>query len=136
MLTLTAINGIAYGNLLFLMAAGLTLIFGVLRVINMAHGSFYLLGAHVAISIAQSGGGIVAAALAGGITAAALGAAAEHLFLNRLQGNYLAQVLVTIGIYLIIGDLSLVIWGGTPARPHLAGRTQFQRSTRFPSLSR
>lgn len=114
MLTLTAINGIAYGNLLFLMAAGLTLIFGVLRVINMAHGSFYLLGAHVTISTAQGGGGIVLAALAGGMTAAVLGAAAERTLLNRLQDNYLAQVLVTIGIYLIIGDLALLTWGGTP----------------------
>lgn len=114
MMTVTAINGISFGNLLFLMAAGLTLIFGVLRVINMAHGSFYLLGAHIAISVAQGGGGIIAAALIGGLSAAVVGVAAERMILNRLQGNYLAQVLVTIGIYLIIGDVALLIWGGTP----------------------
>ena len=114
MLTLTLINGVAYGSLLFLMAAGFTLIFGVLRVINMAHGSLYLLGAHIAISTVQYGWGIVAGVLAGSLSAAALGALAEKTILHRLQGDYLAQVLVTFGIYLIIGDLALATWGGTP----------------------
>ncbi len=114
MVTLYVVNGLAYGNLLFLMAAGFTLIFGVLRVINMAHGSLYLLGAHVAITVAQSGFGVWAAILAGALVAAVVGAAAERLLLYRLQGDYLAQVLVTIGVFMIVGDLALLIWGGTP----------------------
>ena len=113
-MTLYVVNGLAYGNLLFLMAAGFTLIFGVLRVINMAHGSLYLLGAHVAISVAQSGAGIWAGILAGSIVAAAIGSIAERFLLYRLQGDYLAQVLVTIGLFMIIGDLALLYWGGTP----------------------
>lgn len=114
MVTLYLVNGLAYGNLLFLMAAGFTLIFGVLRVINMAHGSLYLLGAHVAITVAQSGFGIWAAIAAGALVAAIVGAAAERLLLYRLQGDYLAQVLVTIGVFMIVGDLALLVWGGTP----------------------
>ena len=114
MLFLTLINGVAYGCLLFEMAAGFTLIFGVLRVINMAHGSIYLLGAHIAISVVEHGWGIPAGVIAGSLSAAALGVLAEKTILHRLQGDYLAQVLVTIGLYLIIGDLSLATWGGTP----------------------
>src|SRR3954471_21637177 len=104
MTALYLVNGVAYGNLLFLMAAGFTLIFGVLRVINMAHGSFYLLGAYVAISTAESGGGFLAGVLAGAAVAAMLGVLAERFLLYRLQGDYLAQVFVTIGLFLIISD--------------------------------
>ena len=114
MVTLYLVNGLAYGNLLFLMAAGFTLIFGVLRVINMAHGSLYLLGAHVAISTGQAGYGIFVAIAAGALSSAAIGAIVERVFLYRLQGDYLAQVLVTIGIFMIVGDLALLTWGGTP----------------------
>jgi branched-chain amino acid transport system permease protein len=114
MTALHLVNGIAYGNLLFLMAAGFTLIFGVLRVINMAHGSLYLLGAYVAISTAESGGGFLTGILAGAAVAATLGALAERSLLYRLQGDYLAQVFVTIGLYLIVSDLALWWWGGGP----------------------
>ena len=114
MIALYLVNGVAYGNLLFLMAAGFTLIFGVLRVINMAHGSFYLLGAYLAIAVADHGGGLLLGILCGAVATAALGAIAERLLLCHLQGDYLAQVLVTIGLLLIIGDISLVIWGGAP----------------------
>jgi branched-chain amino acid transport system permease protein len=114
MTALYLVNGVAYGNLLFLMAAGFTIIFGVLRVINMAHGSLFLLGAHIAISVAQSGGGILLAIACAALATALLGAMAERLLLHRLQGDYLAQVLVTIGLFLIISDLSTYIWGGTP----------------------
>src|SRR5437588_4564901 len=114
MTALYLVNGVAYGNLLFLMAAGFTLIFGVLRVINMAHGSLYLLGAHITISVAASGAGLLLAIACGALVTALLGAIAERLLLYHLQGDYLAQVLVTIGLFLIVSDLSVYTWGGTP----------------------
>ncbi|MBN9085242.1 MAG: hypothetical protein BGP04_11720 [Rhizobiales bacterium 62-17] len=114
MMTLQLVNGIAYGNLLFLIAAGFTLIFGILRVINMAHGSFFLLGAHVAISVATATQSVLAGLIAGSLAAALLGALMERVLLYRIQGNYLAQVIVTIGVLMIVGDLCQVYWGGTP----------------------
>src|SRR6476469_402973 len=105
MIALYLVNGVAYGNLLFLMAAGFTLIFGVLRVINMAHGSFYLLGAYIAITITQNGGGLLLAIACGALATALLGAIVERLLLYRLQCDYLGQVLVTIGLFLIVSDL-------------------------------
>ncbi|MDF2119443.1 ABC transporter permease [Roseiarcaceae bacterium H3SJ34-1] len=113
-MALQLVNGIAYGNLLFLIAAGFTLIFGILRVINMAHGSLYLLGAHTAISTATVTHSVWAGIIAGALAAAALGALIERTLLYRIQGNYLAQVIVTIGVLMIVGDLCQVYWGGTP----------------------
>jgi branched-chain amino acid transport system permease protein len=113
-MTLQLVNGIAYGNLLFLIAAGFTLIFGILRVINMAHGSLYLLGAHVAISAATVTHSVWVGIIAGALAAAVLGALIERTLLYRIQGNYLAQVIVTIGVLMIVGDLCQVYWGGTP----------------------
>lgn len=113
-MTLQLVNGIAYGNLLFLIAAGFTLIFGILRVINMAHGSLYLLGAHTAISTATATHSVWAGLLAGALAAATLAAVIERTLLYRIQGNYLAQVIVTIGVLMIVGDLCQVYWGGTP----------------------
>jgi branched-chain amino acid transport system permease protein len=113
-MTLQLVNGIAYGNLLFLIAAGFTLIFGILRVINMAHGSLYLLGAHAAISTATVTQSVWAGIIVGALAAAALGALIERTLLYRIQGNYLAQVIVTLGVLMIVGDLCQVYWGGTP----------------------
>jgi branched-chain amino acid transport system permease protein len=114
LLTISLVNGVAYGSLLFLLAAGFSMIFGVLKVINLAHGSYYLVGAHVTISVYEMGGGVLLAALAGAATGALLGAACERFILYRMQGDYLSQVLSTVGILLILGDLSMLTWGGTP----------------------
>jgi branched-chain amino acid transport system permease protein len=114
MLTISLVNGVAYGSLLFLLAAGFSMIFGVLKVINLAHGSYYLFGAHVAISVFEAGAGLAVAALAGAAVGAAFGAVCERAFLYRLQGDYLAQVLVTVGLLLVLGDTAQIVWGGTP----------------------
>jgi len=113
-LTISLVNGVAYGSLLFLLAAGFSMIFGVLKVINLAHGSYYLVGAHIAISVFEMGGGVVLAALAGAASGALLGAICERFILYRMQGDYLSQVLATVGVLLILGDLSQFTWGGTP----------------------
>jgi branched-chain amino acid transport system permease protein len=121
MLTISIVNGIAYGCLLFLLAAGFSMIFGVLKIVNLAHGSFFLFGAHVALSIYEAGGGLALALAGGGAIGAVFGLFCERFILNRLQGDYLGQVLVTMGILFILGDVALIIWGGTPRMLHPPG---------------
>jgi branched-chain amino acid transport system permease protein len=114
MLTISIVNGIAYGCLLFLLAAGFSMIFGVLKVVNLAHGSFFLFGAHTALSIYGAGGGLALAVAGGAAVGAAFGWFCERGLLNQLQGDYLGQVLVTMGLLFILGDVAQIIWGGTP----------------------
>lgn len=111
---ISIINGTAYGCLLFLLAAGFSMIFGVLKIVNLAHGSFFLFGAHVALSVYEAGFGLPLAVAAGAATGAALGWFCERTLLNQLQGDYLGQVLVTMGLLFILSDVALVIWGGMP----------------------
>jgi branched-chain amino acid transport system permease protein len=109
------LNGLAFGMLLFLLAAGLSLIFGLLRILNLAHGSYYLLGAYVALSVVRATGSLLLAMLAGVAAVVALGVVMERLFLRRLpHQEELPQALLTFGFLLIIGDVALWIWGGTP----------------------
>jgi branched-chain amino acid transport system permease protein len=107
-------NGISYGALLFLLAGGLSLIFGVMRIVNLAHGSYFMLGGYIGLSVMWRTGSFGAALLAGGIAIALVGAGMERLFLRRLPGQTLGQVLMTIGFALIFQDLALLIWGGDP----------------------
>jgi len=113
-LTISIVNGVAYGCLLFLLAAGFSMIFGVLKIVNLAHGSFFLFGAHVALSTYESGAGLGAALVAGAAVGGAFGLFCERALLRRLQGDYLGQVLITMGVMLILGDVALILWGGTP----------------------
>jgi branched-chain amino acid transport system permease protein len=107
-------NGLSYGALLFLLASGLSLIFGVMRVVNLAHGSYFMLGGYVGLSVSWRTGSYVLALLAGAIVIALVGIAMERAFLRRLPGQTLGQVLMTIGFALIFQDLALLIWGGDP----------------------
>jgi branched-chain amino acid transport system permease protein len=108
------LNGVSFGMLLFLLAAGLSLIFGLMRILNLAHGSYYLLGAYVALSVVNSSGSFVLAAAAGIAAVVVLGVVMERLFLRRLPREELPQALLTFGFLLIVGDLSLAYWGGGP----------------------
>jgi branched-chain amino acid transport system permease protein len=118
-------NGLSYGALLFLLASGLSLIFGVMRIVNLAHGSYFMLGGYVGLSVAWRTGSYVLALLAGAVAIALVGIAMERLFLRRLPGQTLGQVLMTIGFALIFQDLALLIWGGDPytirVPPQLSG---------------
>ncbi|HEY6895309.1 MAG TPA: hypothetical protein VI258_14135, partial [Rhodanobacteraceae bacterium] len=113
------LNGLASASSLFLIAAGLTLIFGVTRIVNFAHGSFYMVGAFIAYSAGHalgayddSASGFWLAALAAGMLAGALGAAIEMTLLKRLYGSAeLLQLTATFGIVLIVGDAALALWG-------------------------
>jgi len=109
-----AFNGISYGALLFLLASGLSLIFGVMRVVNLAHGSYFMLGGYVGLSVIWRTGSYVLALVAGALALALVGIAMERLFLRRLSGQTLGQVLMTVGFALIFQDLALLIWGGDP----------------------
>ena len=108
------LNGVSFGMLLFLLAAGLSLIFGLMRILNLAHGSYYLLGAYVALSVVNATGSFVLAAAAGIAAVVGLGILMERVFLRRLPREELPQALLTFGFLLIVGDLSLAVWGGGP----------------------
>jgi branched-chain amino acid transport system permease protein len=107
-------NGLSYGALLFLLASGLSLIFGVMRIVNLAHGSYFMLGGYVGLSVVWRTGSYALALLAGAVALALVGIAMERLFLRRLAGQPLGQVLMTIGFALIFQDVALLIWGGDP----------------------
>jgi len=107
-------NGISYGALLFLLAGGLSLIFGMMRIVNMTHGSYYLLGGYVALTVIARTENFWLAILVGALVIALIGVCEWNAFLKRLSGQELGQVLTTMGFALIFQDLALVIWGGDP----------------------
>ena len=109
---LQTLNGISYAALLFLLASGFTLTFGLMRIVNMTHGAYYLFGGYIGLTLAKSTGSLLLALIGGGIAAAILGYFADRVLIKRTGENHLTQVLVTIGIAYIIGDISLEIWGG------------------------
>ncbi|MGE8590813.1 MAG: branched-chain amino acid ABC transporter permease, partial [Alcaligenes sp.] len=133
------LNGLADASALFLVSAGLSLIFGVTRVVNFAHGSFYMLGVYLAWTFTTWFGdgpaywaGLLLAAVATGL----IGAAAEWLVLKRLyRAPELFQLLATFALVLIIGDAALAIWGPedlfAARAPGLSGAVQIL-GRRFP----
>ena len=107
-------NGVSYGALLFLLAGGLSLIFGMMRIVNMTHGSYYLLGGYVALTVMWRGGPFLLAIVVAALAIALIGIGEWNAFLKRLSGQELGQVLTTMGFALIFQDLGLVLWGGDP----------------------
>ena len=136
-LAVQLLNGLASASSLFLIAAGLTLIFGVTRIVNFAHGSFFMLGAYVAYSAGRAlqphaGGalGFFAAALVAALSIALLGALIEVLLLKRLYpAPELLQLTATFGIVLIVRDATLALWGAEdrlgPRVPGLDGAVEW-----------
>ena len=105
-------SGLIIGMLLFLVAAGLTLIFGVLKVVNFTHGSFYMLGAYLALSVYQVSGSFALAVVCAGAGVALFGLVFERLFMSRVYGsNVLMQLLVCYAFILILDDAVKLIWG-------------------------
>jgi len=106
------LNGLQYGLLLFLVASGLTLIFGILGIINLAHGSFYMVGAFLAFSLTQRLGNFWLALAAGVVLAVALGIALEWLVMRFLyRRDHLYQVLLTYGLILVFEEARSLLWG-------------------------
>jgi branched-chain amino acid transport system permease protein len=107
-----AFNGISYGALLFLLAAGLSLIFGVMRIVNLAHGSFFLLGGYVALTVIWTTGSWLLAIPVAALTVAVVGLLMERVFLRPLGFDPLRQVLLTVGFAYLFQQAALDIWGG------------------------
>ena len=130
------LNGISFGMLLFLLAAGLSLIYGLMRILNLAHGSYYLLGGYVGLTVVGVTGSFVLAALVGSVTVAFLGIVMERFFLRRFPKQELPQVLLTFGFLFIFADVALWIWGGNPQtlpKPGIFSSSIWLGSIVFPS---
>jgi branched-chain amino acid transport system permease protein len=108
------LNSVAFGGLLFLLSSGFSLIFGLMRIPNLAHGAFFMLGAYFGFTLLQLKLHFWLAALIGGLGVGLLGIVMERLVLRRLAGNEQGQVLVTLGVSFIIADICLLVWTGDP----------------------
>lgn len=109
-----AVNSVALGGLLFLLSSGFSLIFGLMRIPNLTHGSFFMLGAYFGVFFIGIGANFWIAALASGLLMAGIGALVERLLLRQLAGRELAQVLLTLGLSFMVADTCLMIWKGDP----------------------
>ncbi len=113
-----SVNAVAFGGLLFLLSAGFSLIFGLMRIPNLTHGSLFMLGAYFGAALIIGIGGMQLnfwlAAILATLGVALLGALVERLLLRQLPGQPLAQVLVTLGLSFIAADFCLMVWGGDP----------------------
>jgi branched-chain amino acid transport system permease protein len=105
-------SGVTLGALYFLVAAGFTLIFGLMRNVNLAHGSLYLLGGYLGYEISEATGSWLLAFPAVFVLVAALGLVLQHQVFRRMEGEELRQTMVTIGISVVLADIMLWIWGG------------------------
>ncbi len=136
------LNALQYGLLLFLVASGLTLIFGIMGVINLAHGSFYMIGAYMAFALAAPvaatfGGGFFATLLVGTVLAVLLGYVLEWVFFSFLyEREHLQQVLMTYGLILVFEELRSLLVGddvhGVPVPPLLAGTLPLGEMMTYP----
>jgi len=107
-------NSLTWAMVLFLLSAGLTIVYGQMRIVNLAQGSFYLVGAYVAISLAQLSGSFFMALVVGATVIAVFGIAIERLAIRPLYVAPLYQVLMTYGIMLVLGELAKLVWGTLP----------------------
>ena len=105
-------NGISYGALLFLIGSGLSLIFGVMRIVNLAHGSYFLWGGYIALSVIAATGSWALSLPVAALAVAVIGLVMERLFLRPLGFDPLRQVLLTVGFAYLFQQGSLDIWGG------------------------
>jgi branched-chain amino acid transport system permease protein len=110
-----SLNGLQFGLMLFLLAAGLTLVFGIMDMINLAHGSLYMIGAFLTASLVQATGSFWLGVLLALAATAAIGASLEFTLLRQLyQRDHLSQVLATFALILISNELVRMIWGPQP----------------------
>ena len=111
----TLLNGLAFSALLFLLAAGLTLILGFARIINFAHGSLFLLGGYICVTVANATGNWWITLLISALSLAIIGGVIEFSLLRRIYGKAeLLQLILTFGIVLIVEDIAKMIWGNVP----------------------
>jgi branched-chain amino acid transport system permease protein len=108
------LNGLTTGALLFFVAAGLTVVFGLMRILNLAHGGLFLLGGFVGWSVQQATGSFTLALVAGAVAAGLLGLILQQGFSRTLLGSPSNQVLLTLGIAFVLNNAYLALWGGAP----------------------
>ncbi len=131
-------NGVQYGLLLFLIASGLTLIFGIMHIINLAHGSLYMVGAYLAFWISSYTGNLFLSILLGLPIAILLGIVIERFLIQRLYDrDHLDQVLLTFGLILIFDAMQSIIWGndvhGVPIPEMLRGGIMLTEHLAYPT---
>ncbi|ANQ84290.1 branched-chain amino acid ABC transporter permease [Azoarcus olearius] len=132
------INGIGYGLMLFLLAAGLTLVFGVMDTMNLAHGTLFMFGAYIAATVHEHSHSFIAAVLAAVVVTVAIGALMETVLMRRLyRRNHLNQVVATFGVILLADDLVKWLWGAAPIMAPtpaaLSGPVQLMAELPYPS---
>lgn len=130
------LNGLQYGLLLFLIASGLTLIFGIMGIINLAHGAMYMIGAYLVYDLTFRLGNFWLAIVVAIPLAVALGLVIERLFLDTLyKRDHLYQVLLTFGLILVLNEMQRVIWGGdvhsVPIPELFSGRIQLTDNLQY-----
>ncbi|WP_211348857.1 branched-chain amino acid ABC transporter permease [Nocardioides litoris] len=113
LLAVTILNGLSSAGLYFLVASGFTLIFGLLRVTNLAHGSFYLAGGYIGWTLRDATGSWLLALVGAALAVAAMGLLFQLLLLRRVDGDPIRESLLTIGLSVVVADLTLSIWGGS-----------------------
>jgi len=118
------INGLAFGATLFLLASGLTLVFGLMRIVNMAHGAFYMLGGYIGIVVSALSGNLLVGLIAAIAAVAVLAFIVEVGLLRFVRGQELPEVLLTIGVTFVVADICLWIFGGDPQQLPAAVRPQ------------
>src|SRR5215467_15974943 len=109
---ITLLNGLTLASLYFIVAAGFTLVFGLMRNVNLAHGSLYLLGAYCGWVVGDATGSWLLAVATGFVTAAVFGLVLQVLVFRWMQGQDMRQTLVTIGLSIVLADVMLWIFGG------------------------
>ena len=107
-----ALNGLTFAALLFVVASGFTLIFGLMNIVNLAHGALYLFGGYLALTAAMKGAHFFVAVVLAGLAIALAGLVIDRALLRFVKGFELRQVLLTLGVAFVLNDLALVIWGG------------------------
>jgi len=115
------LNGLTLAGIMFLVSSGFTLVFGVMRITNLAHGAFYLLGGYIAYSSIQLAGNFFLGLVIAAVATAALGVLLERTLIKRMRGQVMAELLATLGLVYVIDDLALAIWGGNPLSLKLPG---------------
>jgi branched-chain amino acid transport system permease protein len=115
------LNGLTYAGLLFLLGSGFTLIFGLMRIVNLAHGGTYLVGGYVGFSTITLTHQFLLGLLAGAMAMAVFGVLLERGLLGRLRGQPMAELLLTMGVAFVLGDTALAIWGGDPLAIRMPG---------------
>ena len=108
------LNGLSFAALLFLLSSGFTLAFGLMKVVNIAHGSLFMLGAYVALMVFGLTDSFVLAMLAGALSVGIFGALVEEYLLKYFHLKDLPQILLTMGLAYVIQQSSLIFWGGEP----------------------